>query len=306
MRDAGLLLTAALMLMPAAASAQADALGRLGWLAGCWTRIAAPGLDAGSGEQWTAAAGGAMLGLARTVRGGRTVEHEFMRIHLGGDGRLLYSAQPSGQAPADFALLRQGENEIVFENPRHDFPQRIVYRLEAPGRLLARIEGQRGGAARTIDFALQRSACDGDSTARKATAMSTTTMKISGEFEVTMQPQAAEAHAAGPGRMGLDKRYHGALEASAIGQMLALRTAVQGSAGYVAIETVSGTLAGRRGSFALQHSGTMDRGTPFLTIGVIPDSGTEQLQGLKGQMQIRIEGGKHFYDFEYQLPEAGP
>jgi hypothetical protein len=125
--------------------------------------------------------------------------------------------------------------------------------------------------------------------------------KISGEFEVRLLPQPQEGAATVPGRMLLDKRYHGALDASASGQMLSFVSAVQGSAGYVAIEMVSGTLDGRRGSFVLQHSGTMERGAPSLSVGVVPDSGTGELQGLAGRMQIRIEGGLHFYDFEYRL-----
>ncbi|HEY4083873.1 MAG TPA: cyanophycinase [Burkholderiaceae bacterium] len=128
--------------------------------------------------------------------------------------------------------------------------------------------------------------------------------KISGEFEVKMAPQAQDGAADAPGRMLLDKRYHGALEANGAGQMLAMMGAVQGSAGYVAMERVTGKLEGREGSFALQHTGTMDRGTPSLSVTVVPDSGTGALQGLVGRMNIRIEGGKHFYDFEYGLPEV--
>ncbi len=127
--------------------------------------------------------------------------------------------------------------------------------------------------------------------------------KISGEFEVKMQPQAQDGAADAPGRMLLEKHYHGPLEAASAGQMLAMQAAVKGSAGYVAMERVTGTLDGREGSFALQHTGTMDRGAPTLVITVVPDSGTGALQGLVGRMGIRIEGGKHFYDFEYGLPE---
>ncbi|MDY0746696.1 DUF3224 domain-containing protein [Paucibacter sp. R3-3] len=129
--------------------------------------------------------------------------------------------------------------------------------------------------------------------------MSTTT--ITGDFEVKMSPQAQEGGADAPGRMLLDKRYRGPLEATSVGQMLAVRTAVEGSAGYVAIETVTGTLAGRQGSFSLQHSGTMDRGRPSLSVTVIPDSGTNELRGLTGRMAIRIESGRHFYEFDYAL-----
>ena len=100
----------------------------------------------------------------------------------------------------------------------------------------------------------------------------------------------------------LDKHYHGALEARGQGQMLSAMTATQGSAGYVAIEQVTGTLQGRSGSFVLQHHGLMDRGTPQLSITVVPDSGTDGLAGLAGRMAIRISDGTHFYDFDYMLP----
>lgn len=136
-------------------------------------------------------------------------------------------------------------------------------------------------------------------------------MKISGTFDVKMTPltladdRPAESGAAKLGRMSLDKQYHGSLTATATGEMLSAMSSVGGSAGYVAIERVNGTLDGRSGSFALQHTGTMTRGAPELLIRVVPDSGTGQLTGLTGTMGIRIEaGGKHFYDFEYTLPEA--
>ena len=105
--------------------------------------------------------------------------------------------------------------------------------------------------------------------------------------------------------MSLDKTFHGDLAATSVGEMLAVRTAVSGSAGYVAIERVTGTLAGRTGSFALQHWGMMDKGTPDLKISVIPDSATGDLAGLAGTMTIDIQpGGKHFYAFTYTLPPA--
>lgn len=99
----------------------------------------------------------------------------------------------------------------------------------------------------------------------------------------------------------MDKRFHGDLEATSKGEMLTAGTSVEGSAGYVAIERVSGTLHGRRGTFVLQHSGTMTRGAPQLTITVVPDSGTNELVGLAGRMVITIADGKHSYDFEYTL-----
>ena len=129
------------------------------------------------------------------------------------------------------------------------------------------------------------------------------TKRASGTFEVKLSPQAPEGDSP-IGRMLLDKQFHGDLEAVSKGQMLAASTAVQGSAGYVAIEQVNGTLQGRQGTFVLQHNGLMDRGKPQLAIIVVPDSGTGQLEGLAGQMDIQIEGGKHSYELEYTLPES--
>jgi GNAT superfamily N-acetyltransferase len=114
-----------------------------------------------------------------------------------------------------------------------------------------------------------------------------------GTFEVKMTP-----HATG---MSLDKGYHGDLEATSQGQMLTAQTSVKGSAGYVAIEQVSGTLHGRSGTFILQHSGTMNRGTPQQSITVVPDSGTGELDGTSGNMTIHIADGKHSYEFEYTI-----
>jgi hypothetical protein len=127
-----------------------------------------------------------------------------------------------------------------------------------------------------------------------------------GTFEVKMVPQAAEDKVGDPtvGRMSIDKQFHGDLEATSKGQMLAAMTEVKGSAGYVAMERASGSLRGRTGTFALQHSGTMNRGVPQLTVTVVPDSGTGQLVGLAGKMEIIITEGKHSYEFEYTLPEA--
>ena len=106
------------------------------------------------------------------------------------------------------------------------------------------------------------------------------------------------------GKMAIDKQFHGDLDATSRGEMLTVGTAVQGSAGYVAMELVSGTLQGRDGTFVLQHSGTMTRGAPSLMVTVVPDSGTGQLVGLVGTMAIMIADGKHEYDFEYTLTET--
>jgi hypothetical protein len=126
--------------------------------------------------------------------------------------------------------------------------------------------------------------------------------RASGPFEVKMNPQNDD-NVGDPsvGRMSLDKRFYGDLEGSSKGQMLAVSTDVQGSAGYVAMERVIGKLGGREGSFALQHNGTMTRGTPELSIIVVPDSGTGELVGLTGKMSINIVEGKHYYELEYTL-----
>ena len=128
--------------------------------------------------------------------------------------------------------------------------------------------------------------------------------RASGTFEVKITPQDDKSGDTNLGRMLLDKQFRGDLEATGKGQMLTAMTPVQGSAGYVAIEKVTGTLKGRSGSFVLQHTGTMTRGEQQLSITVVPDSGTGQLAGIAGRMDIKIEGGKHSYEFEYILAEA--
>jgi hypothetical protein len=127
-----------------------------------------------------------------------------------------------------------------------------------------------------------------------------------GTFEVKVIPQPVEQNIGDPtvGRLSIDKQFQGDLEATSKGQMLAVGTDVKGSAGYVAMERVAGTLHGRNGTFALQHTGTMTRGTPQLSVTVVPDSGTGQLLGLTGKMDIKIENGKHAYEFEYALAET--
>ena len=125
-----------------------------------------------------------------------------------------------------------------------------------------------------------------------------------GDFEVKILPQSAEAGMTVPGRMLLDKQFHGPLEAVSKGQMLTAMTETKGSAGYVAIEQVSGTLEGREGSFMLQHTGTMDRGTPSLSVTVVPDSGTGALTGITGRMDIVIDAAGHHYLLHYALPPA--
>lgn len=136
---------------------------------------------------------------------------------------------------------------------------------------------------------------------RKETAV---TKRAVGMFDVKLTPEAPTDSTAEPalGKLSIDKQFHGDLSGSSRGTMLAAGTAVKGSAGYVAIEKVSGTLEGKRGTFYLQHSGTMDRGSPSLVIRVVPDSGTDELAGLSGTMNIIIASdGTHSYEFDYAL-----
>lgn len=135
--------------------ARAD-ISTLNWMAGCWSP---DGKQPGSVEQWTAPAGGSMLGVARTVSDGKTVFFEFLRIVEQEDGRLELFATPFGQETIRFAMTAFGSQEVAFENPEHDFPQRILYRLAADGKLLGRIEGTVNGEPRTVDFPMTKTAC---------------------------------------------------------------------------------------------------------------------------------------------------
>ena len=130
------------------------------------------------------------------------------------------------------------------------------------------------------------------------------TIHAAGSFEVKLLPQPLADAESGLGRMSIDKVFSGDLQGTSKGEMLSALTAVKGSAGYVAIERVTGTLQGRSGSFMLQHLGTMTRGTPTLTVLVVPDSGTEGLTGIAGSLSINITDGKHFYTLDYTLPPA--
>lgn len=158
-------LAAVAMLLAAWTAAQAavttdkkdPSVAMLSWLAGCWESARG---ERRVEEQWMTPGGGTMLGMSRTVVGGRTIEFEFMQIREERE-RLVFTARPSGQEEASFASIELTVSKVVFENPAHDFPQRILYRLEPDGSLVARIEGQQGGRPRGVDFRLQRRACAG-------------------------------------------------------------------------------------------------------------------------------------------------
>jgi len=146
----------ALMLCVAGCAMAQEEAARLGWMAGCWETRPAPGVSIE--EQWMKPAGGVLLGMGRTVKGGRTVFTEFQRIGPV-NGKLAYTARIGTKGMTEFPLLRVSDGEIVFENPAHDFPQRIVYRRNGEG-MLARIEGVDKGKARSEEFPYARVRCE--------------------------------------------------------------------------------------------------------------------------------------------------
>ncbi len=125
---------------------------QMAWLKGCWVQTRPNGTVE---ELWTAPGGGVMLGLGRTLKDGKLREYEFVRI-VEADGSLAYMAEPSGQEKATFPLKSLTADQAVFENPAHDFPQRVIYRRLAPDAVIARIEGQIGGQAKSVDFPYKR------------------------------------------------------------------------------------------------------------------------------------------------------
>lgn len=127
-----------------------------------------------------------------------------------------------------------------------------------------------------------------------------------GTFDVKLVPLGSSEAAEGSaiGRMSIDKTFHGDIEGTSVGEMMSAMGSVKGSGTYVALERVTGTVHGKRGTFVLAHQGTMVRGTPTLTVTVVPDSGTGELTGLTGSLNIIIEGSKHSYEFTYSLAGA--
>lgn len=143
-------------LILASFNARAD-VSSLDWMTGCWALI---GQDVGSIEQWSGPAGGTMLGFSRVVSDGETIAFEYLRIVEEGSDSLVLIASPSGQDTVRFEMIETTNNKIVFENAEHDFPQRIIYRLDDDGNLLGRIEGLVNGVPRTADFPMTRASCD--------------------------------------------------------------------------------------------------------------------------------------------------
>ena len=140
-----------MLMFAIALAAQMATVDQLAWLSGCWT-LARP--DGVTEEQWMKPAGGTMLGMSRTVKGGKTVEYEFLQLR-DVNGKLTYVAKPSGQAETPFPVKTIADAEVVFENPTHDFPQRVIYRRTADG-VTARIEGTMNGKLRGMDFVYTR------------------------------------------------------------------------------------------------------------------------------------------------------
>lgn len=128
-------------------------LNTISWLSGAWV---AEGNGRQISEQWMSPAGGKLLGMSRTVSHGRTVEYEFLLLRVEGNGDINYVAKPSGQAETAFKLVRASANEVVFENPQHDFPQRIIYTLKEGDKLTAAVEGTKNGKSRRIEFGYQQ------------------------------------------------------------------------------------------------------------------------------------------------------
>lgn len=143
-------------LTPVAPAFGLSSVDELKWLSGCWESV---GGEPGSGEQWSIPAGGTLFGVGRTIRNGKTVAHEFMQIRSNDAGNIEFIAKPSQQEGASFLMKSLSEKEVVFENLAHDFPQRVIYRLNDPNRLTGRIEGLVDGKTREINFPLKRVAC---------------------------------------------------------------------------------------------------------------------------------------------------
>lgn len=148
-----LILTLQTMVLPQSAKPGVESAA---WLAGCWE------IDAGGrlvNEHWMKPAGGAMIGMSRTVSKDKMSAYEFLQIRRQDDGEVYYVARPSGQSEASFKLIKAGPRELIFENPDHDFPQRIIYRQESDGSLKARVEGKNNGKEMGSDYPFKRARC---------------------------------------------------------------------------------------------------------------------------------------------------
>lgn len=265
----------------------------IGWMSGCWERQNEKG-GRRTFEQWTSGEGGSLFGIGRTIENGKAVSWEFMRIERAGNSAIFYALLPNAKLETPFKLKSSKSGQVIFENLENDFPHRVIYRKGDENKLNARIEGKMGGQQRGIDFAFARVECG---------AEKPKSMIAKGEFEVKVTPLTDDAGtlAEGVGRLSLNKMFSGDLAGKSRGQMLGAGNDAQTLGGYVAMETFTGTLAGKKGSFVMQHNGTMDNGKYSLNVEVVPGSGKGELAGITGKLKIIIEGGKHFYELEYSL-----
>ncbi|MGD9563711.1 MAG: DUF6265 family protein [Pyrinomonadaceae bacterium] len=296
MRILTVLLFSAAAASVAGQSAKID-VSTITWLPGCWER---QGERSGRRtlEQWTSAEGGSLFGVGRTIANGKAASWEFMRIEQSGESAIFSALLPGAKEATAFKLKSTKSGEVVFENLENDFPHRVIYRKGDEGKLNARIEGKMDGEERGIDFSFARVACG---SADDATKM----MIAKGEFAVKVTPVADDAGTAadGIGRLSLNKTFSGDMAGTSKGQMLGASNESQTVGGYVAMETFTGTLAGRKGSFILQHNGTMNSGQFSMHVEVVPGSGKGELAGIAGKLKIIIEGKKHLYELEYSLPK---
>jgi hypothetical protein len=159
MRTCSILLAATACVAAGSAAAAPQHIEQVAWLAGCWRGQFG---EAGTLEHWLAPAGGTMLGVSRTIRQGKTAEFEFMQLRQLDDGALALIAQPSGRAPTVFKAISLRGMEAVFENPEHDFPQRISYARPEESRLAVSLQGLHNGTVRTVEFAFLRVSCDAE------------------------------------------------------------------------------------------------------------------------------------------------
>jgi Domain of unknown function (DUF6265) len=141
----------------ALAQEKSSTINDLAWLKGCWS-LHRNGRE--TTEHWLKPAGGTMLGISRTVADGKTVEFEFTQIRQDASGDIVFIAKPSGQPEATFKMTKGSAHEVIFENSQHDFPQRVIYRLQRDGSLLGRIEGMSKGKEKSVDFPMARARCD--------------------------------------------------------------------------------------------------------------------------------------------------
>jgi hypothetical protein len=231
-----------------------------------------------------------------------------------GDPKSASIATDVGRFDVDFFPAPDGAEKVSYESSGSGRHYHYVFRTNQPGFTRQQVidpDGPLRIVASGKWFVFVWSAATENAIRRVLSSVPATnppihqmTTTAAGTFEVRGAPLPAYNSAQGTtaGRTSLDKQFHGDLEAVSVGEMLTGGDYTKGSAGYVAIETVTGALNGKKGSFMLQHSGTMNNGQQSLSINVIPGTGTGELTGISGSMRIIIDKGKHSYELDYSLP----